>query len=230
MNRSFLAFSFGLTICAVLAMLGCEQDEPSNIGPSSVAEEHDDVRFLSNMVTDDNPQIEERRQQALKNITNDVVDPCPVLVFAILTRPVGATRIHIGLLAVDEDRDLLGIGLREVIHEDGREIVLLEEKYPAFAHLQWRTSHNLDLIRVPVRWREDGQKKDSQAWDDYVQRDMPAIPLSRWEYYRDTLPIVWLSPPQDNRVDVQVYVYDRAGHESEPVSLIYGPGSVHETH
>ena len=39
-------------------------------------------------------------------------------------------------------------------------------------------------------------------------------------YWVETLPEVWLSLPDPNKVEVDIYLYDKAGHKSNSVKLI----------
>jgi len=118
----------------------------------------------------------------------------------------------------DEDRDIVGLGIREEYNDANGLKTLLTEEYPAFVH---RMSSELLLSRpCPVKIRDGDQRKDAQCWDEYVNGE--GIDVSRLQskkHWIETLPPVWTSIPEPNRVDVYVYVYDKAGHKSDPLKL-----------
>lgn len=220
MKKHMGTLGCGWAICTILAVMGCGRHEPTDVSVPAAEDEHtDEVRYLTNMKPA-NRRIDELRRQALKNITNEVVDAEPILLKGVLVRAVGATEIHVGLIVVDEDHDLLGVGFREIVHgEDGHDEIRLEEEYPVFSHVEWRASSQSETVRVPVRLRDSDQRKDMQAWDDYTDSPADRIPISRLSSQRDTMPVMWVSLPESYRLDVEVYVYDRKGHKSEPLFL-----------
>ncbi|OHB66822.1 MAG: hypothetical protein A2Y77_14800 [Planctomycetes bacterium RBG_13_62_9] len=64
------------------------------------------------------------------------------------------------------------------------------------------------------------QQKDPQQWQDYVNGQGIVISEVRdVEYYRATLPPIWISIPDPDRTSVRLYVYDRAGNRSDPVEM-----------
>ncbi len=221
MANNCLARSLGWIVCVLLAVSGCRPDAAGDMNcPPEDTNHSDEVRFLLRMTPVD-PDFEERRQQALARLEGGVVHSEPILLFARVLRPVGYDPVNIGLIVVDQDRDLLGIGIREFVRdENGRSVVRLEERYPVFAHREWR--YVMDVVQVPFSVRDADQRKNECCWKDYVQKAIDRISPVRWEHYRDTLPTVWVSLPKPGDLDVEVYVYDQAGHESDPVVLFDG--------
>jgi hypothetical protein len=113
-----------------------------------------------------------------------------------------------------EDKDLLGLGVVERF-KDGTE---RSEEYPVYVH-----AGSTRVVRpgiIPVYLRDEGQQKDESRWEEYVRGDK----IDKWSmghtggrYYLDTLPPVYVSLPDPNKVDVLVYLYDRRGNKSSLV-------------
>jgi len=83
---------------------------------------------------------------------------------------------------------------------------------------------DVDAARiVPVDIRDADQQADKERWHSYMKGEGidVNIPMSR-EYWEETLPSVLVSVPKPNTIEVNVYLYDRAGHKSEPVKLLSG--------
>ena len=129
--------------------------------------------------------------------------------------------LHLAVILYDEDKDVLGLGVHEQYTDpNGRRSERLEE-YPLFVHRQvWEDVVHARSIRVHIR--DAGQQKDSQAWEAYVRgeemnRERVGKSVS---YYEETLPPVWISAPDPNRVSVNMYLYDRQGHKSAEVEVL----------
>lgn len=88
-----------------------------------------------------------------------------------------------------------------------------------------------------VAIRDAGQRKDEDAWRDYVilvLEDLArkfvyegpvdeVVKLPPDEALARNMPPIWISLPQTNRVRVFLSVYDRQGHESEAVEVSISP-------
>jgi hypothetical protein len=160
------------------------------------------------------PDIEQRCVLCLSKWQNRTLDPEPILVTAPLVRTATESgRWYLSLEAFDEDKDTVGVGIREEYTDVNGLKTGLTEEYAAFVHQMM--SEVMRLLICPVQIRDADQRKDAQRWDQYVKGEgiHASRPLSavRW---RETLPPVWVSVPEPNRVDVYVYVYDQAGHKS----------------
>jgi hypothetical protein len=162
-------------------------------------------------------EFEEHCELALSRLRNRVLDPEPILVIALLGRVTASGR-YLYLETFDEDRDIVGLGIREQYNDANGLKTLLTEEYPAFVH---RMSSELLLSRLcPVKIRDGDQRKNEQRWDEYVKGEGIDVNSPRAiERWTETLPLVWISIPEPNKVDVYVYVYDRAGRKSEPFRL-----------
>jgi len=162
-------------------------------------------------------EVEEHCELALSRLRNRVLDPEPILVMPLLGRVTPSGR-YLLLETFDEDRDIVGLGIREEYNDANGLQTLLTEEYPAFVH---RMSSELLLSRpCPVKIRDGDQRKNEQRWDEYVKGEGIDVNSPRAiERWTETLPPVWISIPDPNRVDVYVYVYDKAGHKSDLVKL-----------
>ncbi|MHC4540107.1 MAG: hypothetical protein ACYS74_10055 [Planctomycetota bacterium] len=161
------------------------------------------------------PGVRERAKLALSRWQDQDINPEPILFWAGLARPGPV----IALNFFDEDMDVIGFAIEEhYVDANGTRQALVEE-YPAFVHFQWPDVGILKI--VPMQVRDSGQRADKERWNSYVKAEGidPNAPMSR-EYWTATLPPVWVSIPEPNILDVDVYVYDRAGHRSESVELL----------
>jgi len=156
---------------------------------------------------------------------NGEIDPEPVIFYAMFISPRPGP-YGLWVSAFDEDKDIVGLGIREErIGESGQRIVR-EEQYPIYVHIAPFFDELLRESVVPVRIRDAGQAMDKQQWANYVHADpeeagegifsKTAYWSSNWE---ETLPPVWVSFPDPKVVDVYVYAYDKAGHKSTPVRV-----------
>lgn len=161
--------------------------------------------------------VERHCEQALSRLRNRILDPEPILVTVQLRTVIKSGR-YLLLDAYDEDKDVVGFGIREEYTDVNSLETVLNEEYPAFVHQMG--TEVLPLRLCPVQIRDDGQRKNEERWDEYVKGEGIDVssPRAR-ELWRETFAPVWVSIPEPNRVDVYVYVYDRAGHKSDPLKL-----------
>lgn len=161
------------------------------------------------------PGVKQRAKLALSRWQDQAINPEPIMFWAGLAQSVKAIVLNF----FDEDMDVIGFGIEEhYVDVNGTKQVLIEE-YPAFAHYQWPDVSVLKI--VPMQVRNAGQRADKDKWSSYLKGEKidPNAPMPR-EYWTTTLPPVWVSIPEPNVVDVNIYVYDRAGHRSESVELL----------
>jgi len=154
------------------------------------------------------PSSQHRAEVALSKWENGVLDPQPILVDALLATPKGQNTPLILLVISDEDSDITGMGVREDHHKSGGQTDTIVETYPVYdSHSPSAVSYEL----VPVKIRNSGEHKDEALWKHYAVSAEPPSP--------ETLPPVLVSVPEPNKVDVSIWVYDRAGHKSGPIAL-----------
>lgn len=167
------------------------------------------------------PGVKQRAELALSRWRNKTVDPQPILFWATHSRP-GKGPTGLGLDFYDEDMDVLGFGVEEHhINTNGTDEIYREE-YPVYVHNRpW--ADVIYTVSVPIHIRSANERANVEEWDRYVRGDALDVNLrmSR-EDWEATLPPVWISRPEPNAVEVQVYLYDRAGHKSEPIPLQNG--------
>jgi hypothetical protein len=172
--------------------------------------------------------VKERTRITLAKYENKTLGSEPVLLLAIISRAQGYERPDMGLLIVDQNEDVIGIGIREDCHEPNCCWKTIDEIYPVYMHTR---SEKIKGGIIPLHIRDNCQKKDESAWSEYLKldyqnllkdwiqknKDKPIFPGDFWE---STLPPVWVSKPEPNKLDILVWVFDKAGNKSEPIKLI----------
>jgi hypothetical protein len=206
-----------LVLLPVIAVSGCKQGRTnsSGHGPAGRDPNAGVATFLATWCGPDTA-TEQRTRLALSKWQNGILDHEPILLTTTLSKPSRARPSDMILVAFDEDKDLLGFGVLEK-YSDGTQ---RSEEYPVYVHLQQMGV--IDTRAVPVQIRDKGQQKDESRWEEYVRGEK----IDKWSlkhvhnYYSDTIPAVNVSIPDPNRVDVFIYLYDRAGNKSPLVELI----------
>ena len=200
-----------ILLLVAISTLSCRSESTAQEDPNA-----DVVARLTNFRAPDNA-ADQRAQLALSKWRNGVVDREPILLTVILTRAVGRRVPDAVVFAYDEDKDLLGLGVMER-YKDGTE---RSEEYSVYVHAD--PTRIVCNGSIPVYLRDEGQQKDESRWEEYVRGDK----IDKWsmghtggKYYRDTLPPVYVSLPDPNKVDVLMYLYDRQGNKSTPIELI----------
>ena len=164
------------------------------------------------------PGVGQHAKPALSNWLNSTVDPEPILFYAILIHPSRSHEV-LWLHFIDEDMDVVGFLVEEHYTDANDKIHTLLEEYPVFAHGQW--SNVIGSGKIPVSLRDAEQKADMEKWASYVQDAGVDENESRSvKYWEEAMPTVWVSVPEPNKNDVNVYIYDQAGNRSEPVRLL----------
>jgi hypothetical protein len=180
----------------------------------------------------DRADVQQRIELAISKWQNGVPDPEPILMHAVIAE--SSEGVLLVLVTFDEDADVLGFVIEEERVDPNRVRMALSERYPVFTHLDPRGIAQFKPF--PVQVRDEDQRKPDDQWQTYVSTPLQQL---REEYmrrlnkeyasWRDTLPPVWVSVPEPNKVDVRLRVYDEAGHLSEPVSLFRKPPKVRQS-
>jgi hypothetical protein len=162
--------------------------------------------YLNSFVLPEDANV--RGQLALQQWKNDKIDPKPILVFAEISKREGRpTRLN--MYFSDEDKDVMGFRIREEHFVAEGKSRIIEETYPAFVHLSpptvWACIFEIEL-------RTEGKRKDENLWQAYINKN-ENDPI-------EVKPPIAVSLPEPNCVDVWVWVYDRAGNQSEPVKAV----------
>ncbi len=179
----------------------------------------------------------ERIQYAIDTYKNKTMDRTPILIYAGLGKPVGSEEIKIYLFVLDEDKDLLGFTVNEVSPDPNGTPVALEEDYPIFAHCPAVAVANGYGFSISAR--NDEQRKDERLWVDHVGTDFdsqvkkqigpePPEPSVDWfreyddrmfELWKSSVPPIYISIPDSDKINVKIHVYDKAGNISNTVEL-----------
>jgi hypothetical protein len=190
---------------------GHDEDEDESAG-DSVTQELE--RHLNDRRWGENFRI------ALALHQNGVVDPQPVAIAASVYHSTGHNRDVLMLMQYDEEADIVGLGLQEEKQGTGREKDLLVEEYPVFTYNS--PTGALHVRTIPVHFRQAGERKNEQQWRDYLQGKGSGESFTGDnERFWKTLPPVYVSIPEPNKVDVRIYVYDRGGHKSNLIRLVH---------
>lgn len=182
----------------------------------------------------DRVNMRQRAQLAMSKWQDGVTDPEPFLIdVAMMTASVedGGEEMLLMLVIYDEDADHIGCVVEEEYVDSNGVTTTLEEKYPVFTHLSdWAV---VEFKFFPVLVRDENQRKPEEKWQKYVNTPrqqlrkeyMKRLKKTYWSW-GDTLPPVWVSIPEPNKVYVRLQAYDRAGHQSEQINLVYEPRKV----
>lgn len=212
---------------------GCEEDV------SRRTEEDPIVREIKRTVRVVNfpPEVQSNVDLAIEKWQNGILDPEPILINAMLTRPE-IEEYAILFSVFDEDRNTLGMVLKEEYRRSGKKPETLEETYPVFAHLTTKEIPVVRMYAILVAIRTSNQQKDDGLWQEYVDADIDKLMR---EHVRKELqnepnrieaidiifsaseavrPPMWISIPEPNEVEVSVWVYDKEGNKSNSVRLL----------
>jgi len=231
MKRFFLVKILLLASFLILIISGAGCDDKKNNDnkdisyPSSVL---DVLVELTNRSKDIN--IKQRGQLAISKWQDGVVEPKPFIISAIMNT-VGVEEgeiMSLKLIMYDEDADYLGFVVEEErVDSNGVIITRLIERYPVFTYLSDANSSEVLFQFVPVLIRDKDQRKSEDQWVKYIntplqqqKEEYKKRTNKNWTWLK-TLPPVWLSIPDPNKLNVYVQVYDRAGHLSERIRMVY---------
>ena len=194
---------------------GCKRHGPA--GASS-----DPVVYVIRKATE-NPcwpaDVRQRAALAISRWENGMRNPRPIVIIASLTQTVGSEETDFTIVVFDEDKDIIGIGVREThILPSGAEDVI-DETYPIAIHAPYDFDDIVNLYWLPFEIRTANQRKDDHLWETYVNRKPETFRGLNMKW-KAVVPPAWVSIPEPNKVDVWVYAYDRAGNKSEAVKLL----------
>lgn len=178
----------------------------------------------------------ERFNLAISKYKNGILDPEPVLLLAFLSKPIGIEEVSLGVVILDEDKDLLGFVIKEELQDTNGAKTVLEE-YPVFAHHPGILGAN--RYSFPISIRKNGQRKDDKLWTEYLAMDFDTqvkqIKVTKsgdwlteeseywgklYKLWKDSLPPIYISIPDSNELNVWIRIYDEAGNRSNSIRLI----------
>ncbi len=162
--------------------------------------------------------VKNNTQYAISKYNKKSIDPEPVLVFAHIEEDSENPKATLSLLSYDEDGDLSGILIKEKhIDSSGNEMIF-EEEYPVF--IFWKPPKGVFMFFIFNHIRKNGQIKSEEIWKRYIDGlNVEKSTIRSVVDWERTLPEVFVSVPEPNKVEVEMYLYDRAGHKSKPVLL-----------
>jgi hypothetical protein len=209
-----------LTVALFLASLhigfiaGCSKKEKSI--RNTVEDRCEDI--INNPTASENTKILARK--ALEGRKNEVLEPNPILIHAGYGRKSAEyrrpeDRAALFLTMSDEDYDFAGFGIREFHKQSGSTLAVVEEEYPIFPPSSKVRCGQMIMFKERKTLSD---RKNDEAWINYVNKGAERLFLYRGAEY----PVVWISVPNPPTVEVEVWIYDLAGHKSEPVPLQYG--------
>ena len=79
-------------------------------------------------------EVKQRGNLAISQWENDVVNPVPILIYARIAKPKDYNDIALGMYMSDEDRDIVGIGIKEHHIKSHGKLKIIEELYPIYIH------------------------------------------------------------------------------------------------
>jgi len=188
------------------------------------------LHYLRGLVdkSKDNVNMRQRGQLAISKWQDGVMDPVLFIIDAVMM--TGSDEDGEGtslvLIIYDEDADYLGfVAEEEIVDSNGVITTKLVEKYPVFNHLSY--SSEVEFKFLPVLVRNENQRKPEEQWLKYIntplqqQKDEYKERTKKNWTWRSTLPPMWISIPDPDKVNIHVRAYDRAGNLSERISLVH---------
>ena len=74
----------------------------------------------------------------------------------------------------------------------------------------------------------NGNTKDEEQWKEYEKKskdqlmnEFYALKKKANGPFIETLPDIWISIPEPNKINVNLYIYDKKGNVSNPLKLRY---------
>ncbi|MEN6578899.1 MAG: hypothetical protein ABFD90_21325 [Phycisphaerales bacterium] len=171
------------------------------------------------------PKVRERAKAAITRLRTRADrgfgTPEPILIRASLCRTT-CLGVTLSIIAIDQDADTAGLRIKEAILALDGQIGSLTEDYPAY--IRGMPVFDLDAL-LPVTIRSSGQRKDHGAWEaflidsyDWLSRKRSGATLDQRRHGL-SMPSVWISIPEPDKVRVFVCLYDRQRHESDYVEV-----------
>jgi hypothetical protein len=156
------------------------------------------------------PNVSERTKRLAKEVLlnreNSTIEAEPVLISAHLVISAGKYRNLLAIGVSDEDGDLVGVSIREQRPRSLESPLVVEEEYPLFVGVPSKAANTYVF---PVRIRQGNERKDESNWQTYVDGGGGSP---------EHMPPVWVSVPELGKIDIEVWLYDAAGHKTERLS------------
>lgn len=194
-----------LFVLLLFQLAGCKKSSP--LDPEEL-DHRRSVRFCVQLMTDPNASERKKRlaKEVLLNRENSTVEREPVLIFTGLLISAGKHKNFLAFGLSDEDGDLLGVSIREKRPRSDMSPLVVEEEYPLFMGVPSKAANTYVF---PVRIRQGNERKDENSWQTYIERGGGSL---------EDMPPVWISVPESGKIDVELRLYDAAGHKTEWLS------------
>ena len=188
---------------------GCKRSSP--LEPEELIHRRS-VRFCARLMTDPNASERKKRvaKEVLLNRENSTIEREPVLISTSLLISAGKHKNFLAFGVSDEDGDLVGVSIREQRPRSDMGPLVVEEEYPLFMGLPSKAANSYVF---PVRIRQGNERKNESSWRSYVQSG------GSGGKSLEHMPPVWVSVPESGKIDIEVWLYDAAGHKTERLSL-----------
>jgi len=177
------------------------------------------------------PQIvRDRADLAVSKWRNGVLDEKPILINACLNRyePNPIPESMALTVYSEQKKKIIGFGIKEEHIKENGQRDIIEEKYPAFIHRPLDEIANVWAVQIDIRTSDE--RKDEEIWEKFIESNEIADEYKKYDELVNSrklrailpvsFPIVWVSIPEPNEVNVLIWVYDKDGNESEPVELL----------
>lgn len=181
-----------------------------------------DREVIEKIITDfgfsDFDDVRNNSTSAISKYENKSIDTEPVFILARIEGVTEDPKAYLHILSYDEDGDLSGIIIKEHIFYSNGNKKYIEEDYPVFKF--WSPPRGAFPLIIFVQIRKSSQLKSEEIWNKYISgENIERDKISNAIYWGDTLPTVYISVPEPNKVEVEMYLYDKAGHKSKPILL-----------
>ena len=197
-----------LFVLLLFQLAGCKKSSP--LDPEEL-DHRRSIRYCVQLMT--HPNSPERTKRIAKDILlnreNSTVEREPVLISSCLVISAGKSRNFLTIGVSDEDGDLIGVLIREQRPRSDMSPLVVEEEYSLFVGVPCKAANT---YAFPMRIRQGNERKDESSWQTYIERGG----AGGWSL--DDMPPVWISVPESGKIDVEIQLYDEAGHKTEWLS------------
>ena len=221
MEYKYMLFSLNcfkqerLTVSLIVAIVfvflsGCKQEKDARqmIAENSCKEIMESEAFPGS--------TRKKARKVLGNWKNSVVDPEPVLVHAGYGKDPCDGQSLLFLTMSDEDFNISGFAIREVHQNPGpSQILVIKDQYPVFPKIG---KGEFALIRFQKRQLLTDRKVE-HVWSEYSAQTPNA---QRLAYSEKKSPAIFISYPDAENIEIELWVYDYSGNVSGSVQLEQG--------
>jgi hypothetical protein len=226
-----------INICCLMFILhfitmgiGCNKNNPPEVPKDEILSK---LNWIENVFLKNNalPESNQLVNMAISKWQNGALDPEPFLLYNQLHefrndfKDSNFKSASLSFYIYDEEKDIVGLIIEEEHTDSQGTNTSFQENYPIFLHYVQKNVLRLIDIKVYMR---NGNKKNEEKWQEYANKSIEQL---KNEFksgknmintpFIDTLPKVWISIPEPNKVNVNLYVYDKNGNISQPLKLRY---------